>query len=661
MHSTMFGFGFLTLIAFLTGGVGLPLGVPPVEDPAMMQVAPAECVAYITWSGMGEADATSQNSTEALMAGPEVQRILAQLDEALTGALLAIPTDEEDSPQAQLAKHGVPLGRLLLSRPTAIFLESVKEGDAGPEVRGGALVNLGDAAPKVSATLVKLQQQFLKESISTVEIPSAKLKATRINLGKGTPEITWAVKGDYLIIGIGEKSLEDMLARLGKPAPAWLTELRSAAHIERVSSIIHVDVQQIKAAAAPIADHDIQQFLKLLTATGLENVQAIDLVSGLDADGFLTQTKISLDGEAKGAATIVSGKPLSPFDLESIPADSTFAVAVRADARELYQLLLETAGNIEPGAEREIDRELRRVEEQTGLHIVDGIFRGLGDVWCAYNSPSEGGLLFTGLTATVNVRDYKRLKPEYDRIHALISEDFERIRGFGGRSQPQVKEIEFAGEKIHFITGQRDLIVAPSFCLTKDQLIFSLFPQNIKALLSRGKDFKSLATSQSVGPQMKMDGGPSVIVYQDARELFKMLYPLLPMMGQAMANQADAEFDLSLLPSVKAIAPHLRPSLTTIARVNGAIVMESRNTLPGGVAGAATPVIAGMYALTIRGTWERAARSQGSNTLKQLALALHMYHDAHGRFPPAFTTDKEGNPLLSWRVAVLPYVEELSI
>lgn len=43
---------------------------------------------------------------------------------------------------------------------------------------------------------------------------------------------------------------------------------------------------------------------------------------------------------------------------------------------------------------------------------------------------------------------------------------------------------------------------------------------------------------------------------------------------------------------------------------------------------------------------------------KQLALALHLYHDEFGSLPPAYTTDAEGNPLHSWRVLVLPYIQE---
>jgi len=42
----------------------------------------------------------------------------------------------------------------------------------------------------------------------------------------------------------------------------------------------------------------------------------------------------------------------------------------------------------------------------------------------------------------------------------------------------------------------------------------------------------------------------------------------------------------------------------------------------------------------------------------QVSHALHTYHEVHGSFPPAYTTDAEGNPLHSWRVLILPYMEQ---
>ncbi|MFO0806382.1 MAG: sigma-70 family RNA polymerase sigma factor [Gemmataceae bacterium] len=53
-----------------------------------------------------------------------------------------------------------------------------------------------------------------------------------------------------------------------------------------------------------------------------------------------------------------------------------------------------------------------------------------------------------------------------------------------------------------------------------------------------------------------------------------------------------------------------------------------------------------------------AGRSQSSNNLKQIAIALHNYADVNGAFPPAAVCDKKGKPMLSWRVLILPYIEQ---
>ena len=53
-----------------------------------------------------------------------------------------------------------------------------------------------------------------------------------------------------------------------------------------------------------------------------------------------------------------------------------------------------------------------------------------------------------------------------------------------------------------------------------------------------------------------------------------------------------------------------------------------------------------------------AHRMQCANNLKQIAIALHGYHDQYGALPPAYTVDAEGKPLHSWRTLILPFMEQ---
>jgi len=58
---------------------------------------------------------------------------------------------------------------------------------------------------------------------------------------------------------------------------------------------------------------------------------------------------------------------------------------------------------------------------------------------------------------------------------------------------------------------------------------------------------------------------------------------------------------------------------------------------------------------------ELARFTQCRNNIKQVGLALHNYHDDYGSFPPAHTVDANGRPLHSWRVLILPYLDDASL
>jgi prepilin-type processing-associated H-X9-DG protein len=53
--------------------------------------------------------------------------------------------------------------------------------------------------------------------------------------------------------------------------------------------------------------------------------------------------------------------------------------------------------------------------------------------------------------------------------------------------------------------------------------------------------------------------------------------------------------------------------------------------------------------------------TQCRNNLKQIALAMHNYLDVHRSFPPAYIADESGQPMHSWRVLLLPFLEELAL
>lgn len=53
----------------------------------------------------------------------------------------------------------------------------------------------------------------------------------------------------------------------------------------------------------------------------------------------------------------------------------------------------------------------------------------------------------------------------------------------------------------------------------------------------------------------------------------------------------------------------------------------------------------------------KASLAQSWNNLRQIGLALHNYHDTFGTFPPAVINGPDGEPWHSWRVLILPFLD----
>lgn len=56
-----------------------------------------------------------------------------------------------------------------------------------------------------------------------------------------------------------------------------------------------------------------------------------------------------------------------------------------------------------------------------------------------------------------------------------------------------------------------------------------------------------------------------------------------------------------------------------------------------------------------------AKRSICKNNLKHIGLALQNYHETYGRLPPQYTVNQSGRRLLSWRVLILPYLDQMPL
>jgi hypothetical protein len=76
---------------------------------------------------------------------------------------------------------------------------------------------------------------------------------------------------------------------------------------------------------------------------------------------------------------------------------------------------------------------------------------------------------------------------------------------------------------------------------------------------------------------------------------------------------------------------------------------------------AAIGVLVGLLLPAVQAAREAARRTVATNNVKQIMLALFNYMDAYNSFPAHAIYSSDGKPLLSWRVRILPYLEQQAL
>jgi len=652
------GVGVLfSVLAFAINGLGLPLGIPPApEDPVMSAVAPPQCLAYVTWAGTAAPDSKSTNRTEQLLAEPEVQKLIGAVLQIAKSAIRT-SAEKEQPGQGQVAETTFDLVTGLLTRPAALFLADVvpPSGNGPPTVTGGMVVNLGDDAEKVWATIVA---HLEKAGLNGEKVKIGGADWNRLKPAPDAPEFTWGLKGKYLIVGMGSGQVEGILERMGQEPPKWLTAVRKRLPVERLSMFAFVNVKSI---VGKVSEQGGQQAANVVQALGLTNVTALATVGGLDADGYVTKTLVGVKGEAEGVLSILKQKPLTAEDLAPLPKDAIVAAAGRMDLDTAWQKGLEIASAIAPAETQKFLSQLGMVEAQIGFKLREDLFQPLGDVWCFSTAPTQGPMPIPRVLAVVKVRDAKRLAATHEKLINLASAAMANAPA--GRPAPRINRSQLGGHEVFTLQlPQPGVPVAPSWCLTDKELVFAIMPQAIPAYLAAKDGTGSLAEVPAVADQLRGDCPPFVLVYQNTPELVRAAYPALQMMLMTFSSQLrqqGIEINPGMLPSPDAILKHLRPSTTLVGWSKIGLQTSSSQTVPGeNMFTSSGPIMVALLLPAVQAAREAARRSQSMNNLKQIGLALHNYQDANRKLPPAYTTDKEGKPGLSWRVLILPYLEE---
>jgi prepilin-type processing-associated H-X9-DG protein len=139
--------------------------------------------------------------------------------------------------------------------------------------------------------------------------------------------------------------------------------------------------------------------------------------------------------------------------------------------------------------------------------------------------------------------------------------------------------------------------------------------------------------------------------------------PAVPATGKPPGGRDPAPtpaFDPELIPEPDDLRPFLSTSVSVLAVDERGIRFISREALPTINPATMVPVALAMLVPALNASRIAAQRAQSVNSLKQIGLAMQGFHDPNGHFP-ADIRGKDGKPLLSWRVRLLPFLEQQAL
>jgi prepilin-type processing-associated H-X9-DG protein len=123
-----------------------------------------------------------------------------------------------------------------------------------------------------------------------------------------------------------------------------------------------------------------------------------------------------------------------------------------------------------------------------------------------------------------------------------------------------------------------------------------------------------------------------------------------------LPNDISLRLDPDMIPRAESINRLLFPSSTTIVVDSQAAVLTHREAIPTLTSPALLGALAAWMLPAVESYRDVARRAQCTNDLRRIALAMNNYHAANNVFPRPAIVDEKGKPLLSWRVALLPFI-----
>ena len=510
------------------------------------------------------------------------------------------------------------------------------------------VLDAGDKVDEVEKRLLKIQAKIPEDVVSLVDVAGVKchrIKDPNADGPGAPPAVHWGKAGSYILVAIGNDAMESLMKNVKADAPKWLKPALQRVDVPRRWMFSYTNVEKINGMLVEFAPPEVAEVIQ---AMGLRDIGTVTGAYGLDEQGMLSRTLIAANTD-RGLLGLFDFNGVTEKDLAEVPKDAISCFAMRFSAENLVELFLNLAVQINPNEGAQVQEQMDKLSEAIGVDIRKDLLAGLGDRWLVYAMPGNAGPMVPNMVISVDVRDATGVQKGLTVLKQTMDNQ-------GGPIS--IGETTVGDRAAYYLKGAP---ATPAWCLTKDRLIIAAQKSSIAKLLDSPP---AAADSLAVNPRLKSLFAkyekPMMVSYSDAKSGMSTMYQALPMllnMAAGALEEEGIEFDATNLPPMEDILKHLDSTVGAVHRAEDGIEFVSRKTIPSAGIGAATPVAVALLLPAVQQARGAARRAGSMNNLRQIALGCLNYESATRAFPPG-KFGKDGKNGLSWRVAILPYLEE---
>jgi hypothetical protein len=654
---------FISRLLCLMTGIALLWHAPAVAQSSsqdkLLRAVPEQCLAVSIWNQGHPVPANSINPTDQLLAEPTVRQFV---DSVFAAAQQMIKSGSQEMPPEirRDAEQLITAGMNVFLRGAGGFI--VKEVEITPEgpskIEAVALFMLGEKAQNAASSIARLLQSQLGAGEKKQIGDAVFLQFANEQMAK-FPVLVGQVDG-CLIIGVGSEFVESTVKRLkGDAVSAWVEQLQQRIPLERRTALGYLDVAKVREKVMGFVPPEAGSLIQSL---GLDRIKSVETSSGYVESGMANRMLLRFDGEPTGIFALSPERGLEVSDLAHVPDDAMFAFATSIDLDKQFDFFLERLHEMSPRDAGGFEEGLAEMGRELQIDVRQDLLAQVGPVITLHNAAGDGWL--SGLTLTAELKDEERFANTLFRLNDVFAKN-QSPHG------PRLINKRVGDATITtVIIPEEAFPFEISLCVNKKRLLMGLYPQAIMSaigerptpLFAGGLPSASFAADKSEAKLLTM-------LWVDTKRPFEWLYPLAQM-GMAMRYQMIQEFPSAVqeqiapllqsinLPPARAIHKHLTPSVIAVRRVADGFEFESQQSLPmmDPLFGTSTGIA--LFLPAVQQVRSASKRVQSMNNLKQMAIAIHNYESAFMKFPSGFGPAKKDGPPVSWRVKILPFIEQ---